>query len=275
MWAALVRLRLLSLNCLFRPNAAVRLATLTRELRDAAVGELDVLCLQEVIWRPHVRLLRRALPGFPHVAARPLGLAVMGGLVLMSRWPIAGWRYETYRRRGRVTSPGLSDRLIRKGFQVAHLDVGGERAVVVNTHLLANYAGDWSPDSDYARREWDELHQLAGSLAAVEPGLPVVVAGDMNVPAGTWLYHDFLHATGLRDAFDGAREPTGRWDLGPEAPPQAIDHVLVGVPDGWRSTASARIVFREPVRLVSGELGHLSDHYGIEADLQWARESRP
>jgi endonuclease/exonuclease/phosphatase family metal-dependent hydrolase len=265
---ALVSLSLLTFNCLFRPNPANRLATLARELQGR---KLDVLCLQEVVWRPHVRLLCEALPGFPHVAFRPFGLAVKGGLVLMSRWPIAHWRYETYRRRGRLTSLGFSDWAIHKGFQVARLETGGGTVVVVNTHLLANYAGDWSPESDYARREWDELQQLARSLAAVDAGMPVVVAGDLNVPAGTWLHRDFLRAARLRDVFDGAREPTGRWKPGPTGPPPAIDHVLVRVPEGWRSHASAGLVFQDQVSLVTGERGHLSDHFGIEAHLEIER----
>lgn len=189
----------------------------------------------------------------------------------MSRWPIRHWHYETYQRRGRWNTLGFADWLIRKGFQVVRLEVAGEAMVVVNTHLLANYAEDWSRESDYALRQWDELQQLARSLATVDASTPLVVAGDLNVPAGTWLHEDFLSSTGLRDVFDGRREPTGRAELGHKKPPQAIDHVLVRGPQEWRLHASARLVFQEQLRLVTGKSGHLSDHFGIEADITIGR----
>ena len=268
MLAALVSLRLLTLNCLFRGNAAARLATLARELQGS---KLDILCLQEVVWRRHVELLGAALPCFPHAAFKPFGLAAKGGLLLMSRWPISHWRYETYRRRGRWNTLGFADWLIHKGFQVVRLEVDGEAMVVINTHLLANYAEDWSRESDYALRQWDELHQLARSLATIDAGMPLVVAGDLNVPAGSWLYEDFLSSTGLRDVFDARREPTGRAELAHKQPAQAIDHVLVRLPRERQLHTSARLVFQEELRLVTGKSGHLSDHFGIEAHITMGR----
>lgn len=189
----------------------------------------------------------------------------------MSRWPIRQWRYETYRRRGRWNTLGFADLLIHKGFQVVRLEVDGQAMVVINTHLLANYAEDWSRDGDYALRQRDELQQLARSLATIDAGTPLVVAGDLNVPAGSWLYEDFLRAAGMRDVFDGPREPTGRAELGHKEPPQAIDHVLVRVPREWQLHTSARLVFQEELRLVTGKSGHLSDHFGIEAHIRMRR----
>src|SRR5579859_4374523 len=144
--AATTTLRLLTLNCLWRGAAAARLAALARWLERS---DLDVVCLQEVVFGRRVALLRSLAPSFPHVVHRPLGFAVLGGLVTLSRRPVTARRFAVYRRLGRWWNGGVSDRLIRKGFLVTELDVAGRPLVVVNTHLLANCGGDWSPANDY------------------------------------------------------------------------------------------------------------------------------
>jgi endonuclease/exonuclease/phosphatase family metal-dependent hydrolase len=253
-------LRLLTFNCLWRGDARERLAVLGRWLEGS---DVDVACLQEVVSRGRVALLRSLAPSFPHAAWRPFALGVMGGLLTLSRVPVLGHRYAVYRRRGRWRNQGRADRLIRKGLLTAELEVSGRRLVVVNTHLLANYDEDWSPGNDYAVQQHAELGQLAETVAAVAAAAPLVVTGDLNVPSGTWLLDDFLRRTGLRDAFDGRGEPTchpvpagdSRYD---------IDHVLVrGLAD-----VSAALCFREPVEVAGGRLLPLSDHLGIRAELR-------
>lgn len=219
-----------------------------------------MVCLQEVIVRRRVGLLRALAPSFPHVVHRPFSVGVLGGLVTLSRRPVTGRRFAAYRRLGRWWNAGWSDRVIRKGYLVSELEVGGRPIVVVNTHLAANYGGDWSPENDYARIEAAELGQLADAVAAQDPDLPLVVAGDLNVPAGTWLFDDFVRRTGLRGALDGAG-PTWR----PASPDSgAIDHVLVrGV-----AVEAAELSFRDPVPLADGRLVPVSDHLGITVTVR-------
>jgi len=225
-----------------------------------------VVCLQEVISRRRVRLLRSLAPSFPHVVWRPfgpLGAGVTGGLVTLSRRPVAGHRAAVYRRRGRWWNAGRSDRLIRKGLLEIELDVSGRRVVVVNTHLLANYDCEWSPANDYARQEHDELEQLAEAIAGADPARPLIVVGDINVPSGTWLLDRFLFRTGLRDAFGGRGEPTCR-PTPPDGARYDIDHVLVRGP----VDVTAGLCLDEPVRLRDGRSVALSDHLGIVATIR-------
>jgi endonuclease/exonuclease/phosphatase family metal-dependent hydrolase len=259
--AILGALRLLTFNCLWRGRARARLAALARWLDRS---DVDVACLQEVVTRDRVGLLRLLAPRFPHAVHRPRGPFVLGGLVLLSRWPVRRQRYVVYRRRGRWWNAGLSDRLIGKGLLLTELDTPAGPVAVVDTHLLANYGGDWTPENDYARQEADELRQLAGVLEDVDPGLPLVVAGDLNVPSGTWLLDGFLKRTGLRDAFDGCGEPTWRPAAG-WGRPFDIDHVLVRGP----VQVAADLCFRESVRLAGGREVPLSDHLGIVTTLTW------
>jgi endonuclease/exonuclease/phosphatase family metal-dependent hydrolase len=219
-----------------------------------------VVCLQEVIVRRRISLLRSLAPSFPHVAHRPFGIAVLGGLVTLSRWPVVSQRYTVYRQLGRWWNLGWSDRVIRKGLLTTDLDVGGRRLVVVNTHLAANYAGSWSRSNRYAVLQAAELAQLAEAVAGLDPALPLVVAGDLNVPAGTWLFDDFVRRTGLRDGLAGA-EPTWR----PADPGSgAIDHVLVR----GCTVLSAELCFRDPVPLADGRQVPVSDHLGIAAAIR-------
>jgi endonuclease/exonuclease/phosphatase family metal-dependent hydrolase len=223
-------------------------------------SDLDVVCLQEVVVRRRIALLRSLAPSFPHVVHRPFGIAVLGGLVTLSRLPVAGQRYTVFGRLGRWWNLGWSDRVIRKGFLVTELDVGGRPLVVVNTHLAANYAGDWTRSNDYATVEAAELGQIAGAVGALDPERPLIVAGDLNVPSGTWLFDDFATRTGLRDCLEGD-SPTWR----PARPgSRAIDHVL------FRGCAvvSAELCFQDPVRLADGRRLPLSDHLGIAATLR-------
>jgi endonuclease/exonuclease/phosphatase family metal-dependent hydrolase len=223
-------------------------------------SDLDVVCLQEVIVRRRIALLRALAPRFPHVVHRPFGIAVLGGVVTLSRWPVAAQRYTVFRRLGRWWNGGWSDRVIRKGYLVSELEVGGRRLVVVNTHLAANYAGSWSRSNDYAALQAAELGQLAEAVDGIDPGRPLVVAGDLNVPSGTWLFDDFVDRTGLRDSLDGG-VPTWR----PAHPGSgAIDHVLVR---GCTAVA-AELCFQDPVQLADGRRVPVSDHLGIAVTLR-------
>jgi endonuclease/exonuclease/phosphatase family metal-dependent hydrolase len=223
-------------------------------------SDLDVVCLQEVVVRRRVALLRALAPSFPHVVHRPFGIAVLGGLVTLSRWPVTRRRYTTFRRLGRWWNAGWTDRLIRKGFLVTELEVGGRAVVVVNTHLAANYAGYWSRSNGYALLQAAELGQLGEAVAEVDPERPVVVAGDFNVPAGTWLFDEFAQRSGVRDALDGG-SPTWR-PAGPGS--RAIDHVLVR----RCAVLSAGLCFEDPVPLADGRRVPLSDHLGVAATIR-------
>jgi len=221
-----------------------------------------VACLQEVVFRRRVALLRSLAPSYANVAHRPFAIVALGGLVTLSRWPIVEQRFVIYRTRGFWWN-AVSDRVIRKGLLLTELDVFGRRVIVINTHLLANYAADWSPESSYAQLEDRQLQQLADVVDGLDPGLPLVVAGDLNVPSGTWLADRFVRRTGLRDAFDGRGART--WRPAPtEGPQNDIDHVLVRGP----VEVSARLCFQDDVRLADGRTMPISDHLGISASLR-------
>lgn len=263
-------LRLLSLNCLgvpFLGNTRARLQTLGRSLNEA---DLDVICLQEIQYSGYLPLLRQRLTTYPHVAYEPFLHAPKGGLVTFSRWPIERRQFTLYRARGPIHTPAMADWLLHKGILTTRVRLGETEATVINTHLVANYSGDWSNLNLYTRYQQAELHQLARVVNALDRQAPLVVAGDFNVPRGNWLYRDFVAATNLLDPLAENTEPTYRRAfLVPGRYAHAIDHVFVRPGERQTLAMTARLAFEEKSHLVNGSRAYISDHLGIEAEFQW------
>jgi endonuclease/exonuclease/phosphatase family metal-dependent hydrolase len=247
--------RLLTLNALMRGDVRARLRILGGILAGSAY---DVVLLQEVVHRGSTALLRRTAPGFAHRRATGL-VQVAGGLVLLSRWPVAEYRFHRFR----VTGPRRPEALMRKGVQVATVRTPGGPLAVVNTHLSANRDDDWAPENRFTRVAAAELAEIAGLLATVDPDLPVVVAGDFNVPRESAVLTSFARAAGLTDVLAGDTSPTYRPTVRFPNPP-ALDQVLIR---GRSLAGRATLVFQDPVTLPDGRSTYLSDHYGIAADL--------
>lgn len=254
-------IRLLTFNTLFRGRPRPRLQALSQALDSM---QLDVVCLQEILWRRH---LPSIASGFPHAAWIPRGPAVRGGLLTLSRWPMEAPRFVDYRVRS-GPRPDILDWLLRKGLLVTRIAIAGRPVTVVNTHLLANHGGGWSRRSPYARAEAAALGKLADAVS-MDCRDPLIVAGDLNVPRGSWLLDEFLARAGLHDVLAGDRRPTYRPT--PALPtPVALDHVLVRPAPSQDVAVEARLVLQDRVSLPGGRAVHLSDHFGIEA---WIRFS--
>ncbi|MEU7868848.1 endonuclease/exonuclease/phosphatase family protein [Dactylosporangium sp. NPDC049140] len=251
-----VELRLLTFNALFKGDVRPRIEAIGARLEGS---DYDVVCLQEVMAPGMARLLARLAGSFPHRQYTG-GTLVKGGLVLLSRRPIAERRFVRYP----FTRPLRPELLMRKGAQVALLHTAAGPFAVVNTHLSANRDDDWSPGNRYTAVARRELAALTTTLAAIDPSVPTVVCGDLNLPRGAGALAEFCAAAGLRDAMAGDERPTYRPT--PKWPgPPAFDHVLLR---GAGLTASCRLVLTEDsVTLPDGRSVYLSDHYGVAADL--------
>jgi endonuclease/exonuclease/phosphatase family metal-dependent hydrolase len=129
---------------------------------------------------------------------------------------------------------------------------------VVNAHLLANTDGTWSASNRFHpihHQQLTTLAQLVDSLTS-----PCVVTGDFNIPRQKPLVQDFLATTGLTDAFNGDCPPTFQQAYLPAGMrSQCIDFILTA----GLTTSSAEVLFAEQV-----PLGYISDHLGLQAELQ-------
>jgi endonuclease/exonuclease/phosphatase family metal-dependent hydrolase len=260
---------LLTLNCFGAPapSTARRLRALAALLERSAY---DVVCLQEVQLNAYRRLLTAATPGFRSEAFAPHLHAPRGGLLTLSRPLIVGSRFIPYRDRDIPSAPAVMDWLLSKGVLLTEVHCGQLSVVVLNTHLNANYSGDWAPQNRYAQVERRQLAQLAAVVAEQPADALVVACGDLNIPRGSWLYDALLAEAGLTDPLAGDSRPTYRVMRGlPGRYSQPIDFALTRAPALPGLSLSADLRFAEPMPVQGGPPLYLSDHAGVELCVSW------
>jgi endonuclease/exonuclease/phosphatase (EEP) superfamily protein YafD len=249
------RVRVASLNTLGLPLRDARRAARYQAIAAAFESStVEVVSFQEVLTYRHLSSLTRHMPTFAYVGYRRSLLGPAGGLVTLSRVPLATLGYH------RLPAPGvpaglrlrsqLSARL--KGVLVTRL--AQPDLWLLNTHPMANVDGDWSPGNRYESTQRGQLAGLARVLRSV-PG-PAVVCGDFNVTRDCALHHDFMARTGLVDAFGADCPPTFRAEFLPAGKaPHVIDFIL--------TTAAVRA---EDAEVMFADQP-VSDHLGLRATV--------
>lgn len=255
---------LLTLNCfgLWLPNTRRRLTALAREVEQSPY---QVVSLQEIQLHEYQRLLVEGCASYPYAQSEPYVHCPEGGLLTLSRTPVTSTSFEPYIERGLWFTPMLLDRLFFKGMLITWLTWKDVPMVIINTHLLANFAGDWERGGMYAQVEEKQLRQLAETVQAQPTDSIIIVAGDFNVPRGSALYKDFLIHARLTDLLAGDTQPTLRVPFGTRSHfPLAIDYVLVRIPEKYSFKIDCDLCFSKTYRIGDRHPGYLSDHYGIE-----------
>jgi endonuclease/exonuclease/phosphatase family metal-dependent hydrolase len=267
------QLTIVTMNCL---GLAIPVPGLRRRMqalgKALAATNADIVCLQEVgRWR-HLIHLRMDETTWPYAVAIDYPYAPKGGLVTLSRHTIAEPVFTTYRERGRPIGLHTPERFQGKGVLQTPLRAGAQPVVALNTHLAANYNARWTHANSYAKVERAQLRELAAVVRAIPEETLVIVAGDFNVPRGSWLYREFVSSTGVHDPLAGSDEPTYRPLPGlPARAAQALDHILIRAPRDLLIEARSELCFAEPALLAHGTFGYLSDHLGVRTTLRWSQ----
>ena len=261
---------LLTFNCFGGINWTTprRLRSLARELRALAPS---TVCLQEVQSNLALRLLLRLADDYPgHAYLRGLS-APFGSLLVLSRTPLHSPHYIRYTNQGAWLGPTVMDQLTKKGMLLSRTQQSGQSIIVINTHLVANYMANWRRDSRAARDQESQLRQLAAVVQEQPQEAIVLVAGDFNIPRGSWLYSEFLAHSGLVDPLADDMRPTYRPFPGvPVRYALPIDFVFVRTPPGLAVQTETDFCFGEQCSYVGGGQGYLSDHLGVLVRLTWA-----
>ena len=262
------RLTVASLNTRGIPIVGSQLASRYGAIAAAFEGgAVDVVNFQEVLTYYHLRQLSRQMPSFRYMSYRRSVVGPAGGLLTLSRIPVAASDYQRFPfppRRDRAQRPASATlpRLTRlrasvKGTLLTRL--AHPRMSVVNTHLLANIDGDWSESNRFY-----PVHQLQlGALTRIVGSLsdPSIVCGDFNIARDSTLHRNFRTDTQLLDAFDGHCPPTFHSDyLGPGQSPHCIDFILV-TPSSIK-VESADLFFTDKQPMPGGPT-YVSDHLGL------------
>jgi endonuclease/exonuclease/phosphatase (EEP) superfamily protein YafD len=258
---------LLTFNCFGTPvpRARRRLRALAGQLENSTI---QLVCLQEVQLVYFQRLLIQSCASYPFQAYEPHLHSPKGGLVTLSRMPLSTQRFETYVEQGRWYLPTAMDRLLRKGMLISSLYWDGVPVVVINTHVIANYNGDWARQGMFARMQEKQLRQLAEVISIQPSEALVVVVGDFNIPRGSRLYTDFLQWTELVDTLAEDRRPTHRPPRGvPAHYSLPIDYVFTRVPHNLSLQTTSDLRFSDKLDLTHKHHDYLSDHNAIEVSF--------
>lgn len=220
--------RLIAANLLYRQEDAGA----TRAYLDRRSPDLVVLSEFTPRWREKLRELERA---YPHVVLRPRLNA--WGLAIYSRYPLRA-----------IEDLDLGDTQ-SSNLRVLVQSPGG-LVEVYGIHLAS------PPRRGRAAQRNTQLRLLARRIAAADPALPRIVAGDFNVTPWSPHFRDLLRDARLRDA----RVPFGlkaTWPALPAPVGIPIDHCLVSGP-------------LEVTRVATGD--HTgSDHWPLECDFRLSR----
>lgn len=230
----------------------------------------EVVCLQEI----HQHLFRRTITAATsyHVDAihAPRWGRPRGGLLTLSRLPVVKHHYVPFTEQGRWMHLEIMDRLLHKGMLVTHYELDGLPIIVLNTHIIANYAANYAREGAPALRQREQLRQLAADIQELPDDALVTLVGDFNLPRGSWLYEEFLAESGMEDTLEGDARPTYRPLPGvPAHYALPIDFVFVRQPRNRRVNCTSNLCLDQPVRLVGGYHNFLSDHLGIISHFDW------
>lgn len=257
------RLTVATLNTRGVPITGSRLADRYAAIADSfEASDVDAANFQEVLTYYHLRLLTRRMPSYRHVSFRPSAAGPAGGLVTLSRLPVAGSGYHRFAVRLDVAGLPLITRFMApmKGVLVTRLTA--PEICIVNTHPTANGDGDWSESNRFHPVHKAQLARLAGVIG--DQPRPIVVTGDFNVASDSALYSDFIAATGLADAFGGQCPPTFRAEyLSQGSSPHCIDFILVAGPI---AVEAADLILADEQELPNGP-AYVSDHIGLRARI--------
>jgi endonuclease/exonuclease/phosphatase (EEP) superfamily protein YafD len=248
----------------FRVNA------LAQEL---SVLKADVVCLQEIHQHLFRRTLTNASPYHVDAIHAPKRGRPRGGLLTLSRLPVVKHDYVSYREQGRWYHLEIMDRMLDKGILATHYEVAGVPVIVLNTHIMANYALDYGRKGRPALRQRLQLHQLAMAVQELPREAFVILVGDFNLPRGSWLYEEFLEVSGLQDTLAGDKRPTYRPLPGVGASyALPIDFVFVRTPQSLQMSWKSNLCLDHRVHLVGRYNNFLSDHLGIITHFTWEDE---
>jgi len=244
-----------------------RLKRLASELE-----QLDptVICLQEIQQNAYAPLLVRCLPSYPQRAIFPHVYAPKGGLGTFSRVPLIQHRFEPYLDRGLRFFITFADWALFKGVLIVHLQINGVDVFVLNTHLNANYSGDWHSKNPLALVQRQQVLQISALLEEMPAEALTILCGDLNFPRTSFLYEELIRQNGLSDPLRDDPRPTYRpFPLVPSRWSTSLDYILYRIPQGKDFNIQADILPIEDSKQTSALKRFLTDHCALTLNIKW------
>jgi endonuclease/exonuclease/phosphatase family metal-dependent hydrolase len=197
-----MRVRIATLNAWAIPepigrDVSVRIDAIGRRL---ASLHLDAIAFQEVWTSDAARRMIDAgrEAGLPHswFEEDRFGAGVLGGLLVLSRFPVQDVSFERFALRGEPKRVASNLEYVSgKGFASIHLETPAGALVVVNTHLHARYTRYAS--HKHVPHRTSQAIQVASRF--IDRPEPMVAVGDFNFREGEADYRVLTDILGLRD----------------------------------------------------------------------------
>jgi endonuclease/exonuclease/phosphatase (EEP) superfamily protein YafD len=252
---------------------------MTRLTRELDRLHVTTICLQEVQQNAYAPLVRRGLTSYPYHVFERHRYAPKGGLAIFSRLPLARHRFEVYQDRGTWYSISFADWALYKGILLVHLEVDGLEIAVLNTHMNANYTGEWHRETHLSRIQNRQVEQLIRTIHSIPEDTLLIVSGDLNFPRTSLLYKELISGGGLLDPLVNDPRSTYRpfplvsskWKI-------PLDYVLYRQP-AWKDVqVSADLIEIEDTSKKHPVQRFLTDHNGLLLKIMWhsaiAKQSR-
>ena len=229
-----------------------------------------VLCLQEIQQDIYLPLLKRKLTNFPNQCWQKNLYAPMGGLVTASRQAFDQVEFLPFPNRGRWLSIGFADWALRKGVLLSCLKVDGLQVIVLNTHIHANYTGQWTKEGVLAKIQSDQVRYLAELARSQPEDALVIVCGDFNFPRDTFLYEELSVISGFIDPLKDDPRPTYRpvsflaskWSV-------TLDFIFYRKPIRIDMSIGADVLPIENSKAGQTRSRFLSDHCALSFQVNW------
>jgi hypothetical protein len=231
-----------------------------------------VACLQEIQQNAYLPLLQRGLAAYPQLTFYCNPLAPKGGLftAAVSTSPGIKNEFYPYWNRGKPISLGFSDWALKKGALLVELEFHAHRFVILNTHLQANYRGDWRLSNEQTQIQLDQVKDLVKLIQAQPVDAWVIVCGDFNFPRQSPAYQEMISQSGLTDALaDDPRHTYRPFPLVSRKWQTSLDYIFYRIPAGEAAAVAADIL---PIENTSAALPYqrfLTDHHALTLTIQW------
>ena len=227
-----------------------------------------IICLQEIQQNAYIPLLIRCLPTYPYRAIFPHIYAPKGGLGIFSRVPLTQQRFEPYPDRGLRYFITFADWALFKGVLVGRLQTKGVDVFILNTHMNANYSGDWHPRNSLALVQHRQIHKISALLGKMPGEALIILCGDLNFPRASYLYEELVVKNGLTDPLRDDPRPTYRpFPMVPSRWKTSLDYILYRLPHEKNFKIQADIIPIEDSSQKNIFRRFLTDHCALKLDI--------
>ena len=232
---------------------------------------VDVLCFQEIQQNTYIPLIWREMKDqYPFFAFGSRHLVPKGGLLTLAKVSAENQSFVAYPDRGWPFSIGFADWALEKGVLRTEFEVNKQPIVVMNTHLQANYLGNWSNANFMVRIQTKQVQYLAALVRAEVPDALVILCGDFNFPRHAFMYAELLAQGGLVDVLADDPRPTYiPFPMVPETWNTALDYLLIRYPENSTIHVQPDILRLEDRARPRPHQRFLTDHCALTLQVTW------